>query len=463
MSKRSRVHDAAPIQTKRHRYQRFTSPFGFDVTAYSSLLAEPCSLGALTHSLTNTIVSFRQGEPIFFKPKETYTVETVEGLYVRLKNVPKRALVSSFHTKHTVSVFEMAHELLRILHRKPRVRLVNSAAVTAMDVDMRTAIATERGHSEEQVWLNAQYQGRTVVLKTTTKIDSMLRYILEAVIHETIMRRQPGYVPTLHIVAFQKVARGERDRLILCSDQLKRKSVFSWICSMRSLHPRQNDLSIRLWKMLKRVCQCIRKLQESVSFSHRDCHCSNVYYDDNHPRPDHVKFIDFDWSSIEFNGRTLSVPRYLFDTTRPQYAKNRSVDLCIFLRTIGPALRKPQSLKAKTSFTSKDMVDIRKWNVFERKTSNFYNNIWKPLMERYERETEIFLRNKAKHSSVAMQLFKLNMGPNRKFGHVHGLRNLVKENRNSGIELDYRLGYYEWSSMTPDAILAFLDEHRFAH
>lgn len=460
MSKRPRVYSAPHVQSKRTRTQRFKSPFGFDVAAYANLLVKPCPLGAVTHKLTNTIVRFRQGEPEFFKPAKAFQVENVQGLYVRLKDESERILVSSCHTKHTVSIYKLAHEILRILHSKPRVRLVQNSPANHLEVDMRTAIATERGHSEEQVWLNARFEEKTVVLKTTTKLDSMLRYVLEAMIHETIMRHRPSYVPTLHFVAFQQVARGQKDRLILCSEQLRRKSVFSWIHSLRSLHPRKNDLNVRLWKMLKRVCQCLRSLQESVSFSHRDCHCNNVYYDDNNQRPDHVKFIDFDWSSIMFNGQYLSVPRYLFDTARPKYAKNKSVDLCIFLRTIGPALRKPVSLRSKTQFNEKDMADIRKWNDFEYKTQKFYSNIWKPLMERYERETESVLQAKAKESTVAMQLFKLNLGPKRTFGHIHGLRNLIKGNPKHGIELDYRLGYYEWSSMTPEAILNFLDKHK---
>ncbi|MDA7838853.1 ecdysteroid 22-kinase family protein [bacterium] len=463
MSKRPRVHFASQGSTKRSRKQCFKSPFGFNVTAYSNLIVKPCPLGAVTHQLTNTILRFRDGEPAFSEPNKVFEVDKVEGLYVRLKGVSERILVSSCHTNHTVSIYKLAHEILAILHSRPRVRLVKGQRANPLEVDMRTAIATERGHSEEQVWLNARFEGKTVVLKTTTKLDSMLRYVLEAMIHETIMRRRPCYVPMLHFVAFEQVARGEKNRLILCSEQLRRKSVFSWIHSMRSFHPRKDDLNVRLWKMLNRVCQCLRTLQESVSFSHRDCHCNNVYYDDDNRRPDHVKFIDFDWSSILFNGQRLSVPRHLFDSARPKYAKNKSIDLCIFLRTIGPALRKPVSLQSKTQFTEKDMVDIRKWDEFECRTEMFYNNIWKPLMKRYERETEAFLRAEAKDSTVAMQLFKLNLGPKRTFGHIHGLRNLIKKNPKQGVELDYRLGYYEWSSMTPRAILNFLDTHRFTY
>ena len=415
-------------------------------------------MGPYTHMLTNTILKFVNNKPRFSKPEKVFEVEELQGLYVKLKGVSTRVEKAYCHTRHTASIYKLSHELLRVLHSRPRIRMIEEACANHLEVDMRSAVSTVRGTAENQVWLRAKYQGRKVVLKTTTKIETMLRYVIEEVIHEIIMRQSPSYVPALKFIAFAQTADGERDRLVLCSEQLERKSVNAWICSLHSLHPRAN-INIKLWKMLRHVCICLKNLQKFAHFTHRDCHSNNVYYDEN-CNPDHVKFIDFDWSSIIYGGHTLSVPRHLFDTARPSYAKNRSVDLCIFMRTIGPTLRTPLSLKKKVTFTRKDMTSMNKWNSFEERSELFFEHIWKPIMARYERESENTLKARAATSKEAMQLLKMNIGPKGEFSHKCGLVYLSKQNAKSVNEFDYRMGYFEWPSMTPDNILTFLDKQR---
>lgn len=457
MSKR-RHERGDEVPAKRYRQTGFQSPFGFNALSYLNLVSKPGPIGPYTHMLSNTIIKVVNNKLQFSKPEKVFEVEELQGLYVKLKGVAARVEKSYCHTPHTASIYKLAHELLRILHCRPRIRMIKNACANHLEVDMRSAVSTTRGSSENRVWLRAKHQGQKVVLKTTTKIETMLRYVIEAVIHEIIMRRSPSYVPALKFIAFAQTADGERDCLVLCSEQLERKSVNAWIWSLHSLHPRAN-INIKLWNMLRQVCICLRNLQKYAHFTHRDCHSNNVYYDEN-CKPDHVKFIDFDWSSIMYGGHTLSVPRHLFDTSRPYYAKNRSVDLCIFLRTIGPTLRTPLSLKKKVSFTRKDMTSMNKWNIFEERSALFFEKIWKPIMTRYERESEKILKARASTSKEAMQLLKMNVGPKGEFSHGHGLVNLSKRNPKSVNEFDYRMGYFEWPSMTPDAIITFLEQQR---
>lgn len=454
MPKRSRS-DTETTHPSKRRVLRDNDAFGFHTTPCLDLLVKPCAIKSFTHRLDNVILRFENGQPIYNHPNKKIEIQTLpNSLYVSYKKTSERILKSSCHTPHTESLFKMAHELLRILHRRQRIRFVRHDTRHDFEVDMRHAHSSERGHAEDKVWLNAKYRGQTVILKTTTKIGSMLRYVIEAMIHQHMQRHCSSYVPTLFFVGFQSVNKGQRDRFVLCSSQLKRASVFSWVRSLRTLRV-QSNVSVKLWKMLKRVCHCLMNLQQHVQFTHRDCHCNNVYYDDADNKPDHVKFIDFDWSSIMIGDHVVSVPRYLFDTTRASYAKNRSVDLCIFMRTLGPLLQTPERVKR-----SGRRSDLSEWMTFERKTNRFYKHIWKPLMQRYERESEIILKRNIAQTKVAMQLYKMNLGPDKTFGHAHGLLNLAKTNVKQVGEFDYRMGYFEWPCMTPTSVLAFLDSHK---
>lgn len=453
--------------SKRKNIQQYTAtakrfrrsdpgPFGFDYMPYVNQIAEPCPLGQTTHMLSNPIVGFVKNDPCFFKPSSVFQVENTSGLFANIRGISKRYLKSVFHTPHTVSIYKMAHDLLKIIHKRPRISFVNERAKNDMEVDISRCMKSGRNHTGDHVWLNAIYKGQVVVLKTSTKLSSILKYLIEAVIHDQVMQKTPSYVPKLHFVAFAKVAKGEDDLFVICSQQLKRPSAYSWIRTLPSHHPKKN-LNIKLWHMLRNVCLCLRNMQRYSQFTHRDCHSSNVYYDEFNRES--VKFIDYDWSSIVINGHKLSVPRELYDTARETYARNRSVDLCVFMRTIGPALRAPTSLVKRVQdprSNAKDLIELEKWRHYEERTSAFYNKIYQPIMRKYERESEDFLKQHVQ-DKTAMQLLKLNLNAKGAFSHLFGVRNLLKQKK-EGISFDYRMGYFEWQSMTPENILQHLQE-----
>ena len=260
--------------------------------------------------------------------------------------------------------------------------------------------------------------GDFVVLKTTTDPAMQLKYILDAVIHAQTARSVSNYVQKLHFVAFW----GES--LVVCSGQMmEEKSVFSF---MNTLKQRQVP-DILAYKMVESFCLAPRKLQNRAEFTHRDCHTSNVYYDS---RRKITKFIDFDWSCIRIGGKIISVPRHLYDTTRAQYGVNRSVDCCVFFRTLGHSL-----------------INVP---IFKKK-------IYDPLMRRYEVDSREILKRKSKEDVAAFQLYRfstINGKISGRYAHRYGIA-LYKGN------FDYMMGYYTYTSMTPDFILRFLKKHKF--
>jgi hypothetical protein len=389
-------------------------PFGFDLGQYMAPIKQEYHLGVKTHHLDNCITGFKKGQPIFENPTRTFTVMKTDGLMATFKGRDRRELVSEFHTSHTVSLFAMAHRIKSRLLKAGGVHLQEAAASEFKQVDLRHAKHQLRHSKTDIVWLNATHLSKAVVLKTTTDPLTMLRYILEAVIHHRLATVCPESFPTLYFVGFEK-----RKRLVVCSEQLPTVSVTRFV---RELSPNDDHA---MWRMARQVCCTVLKVQQQLRFTHRDCHTSNVYYD---KQTDTVKFIDFDWSSLQWGGAKISVPQYLYDTTRPTYCRNRSVDLCIFWRTLGPTLdRAPR----------------------------FRNHIYKPLMKRYEEESRRFLRNQSARDTAAMHLYKTSSSDQSMRGHYAHRFGLKK----NPVNFEYKMAYYEWACMTPNSILQFMADH----
>ena len=205
-------------------------------------------------------------------------------------------------------------------------------------------------------------------------------------------------------------------QLVVCSEQLTSISVTSF---MRMNTTMDKDVT----QLVVDVCQALLNIHKKIHFTHRDCHISNIYYEST---TNTVKFIDFDWSCLQYQGRNISVPRHLYDTTRAQYCSNKSVDCCIFLRTLGPTLAQ---------------VPL------------FMDKIYRPLMQRYEQESKQMLKRWSVNDTAAMQLYKMstcNQKIRGHYSHSHGLNHRPKI-------FDYLMGYYEWPSMTPQAIIQFIN------
>lgn len=419
-----RRHNTPREQTPPIAYRRVIlrpHPFGFPIDPVIRNLSAPSALGMSSHSIQNYITGFRNGLPIFHNPNHVYHIDSVSGIYASLTGRKEPMLVSKLHTSYTVKLYHEAHGILGQIRRQPLVNLVNVPADDFKVVDISRASYNRRQNIRNMVYLNAKHMGKTVVLKTTTDPSTMLKYVLEAVIHLNLSRKAAHCVPELHFIG---MASG--NRLVVCSEQLRTPSIASWCNTLQ-----RRDNSRALYFMLKNVCNAFAVIQRTAHFTHRDSHTSNVYYNEQTRQ---IQFIDFDWSCIRIDSKILSVPRFLYDTTRSVYGKNRSVDLCIFMRCLGNQLKNAPI---------------------------FINEIWLPLMRRYERESgQILLRKMAgtdgpDQVSAAKQLYKMGFGKlngRRVYSHV----NAYKKYKN---EFDYIMGYFEWPCMTPQGILQFLRDH----
>ena len=389
-------------------------PFGFDLNPFIAPIKKDCGLGVKTHHVDNCITGFVKGQPVFEKPNQFFTVTKTDGMMATLKGQDDRKLVSEFHTSHTVSLFAMAHQIKERLLKAEGVHLLKGRTSEFKHVDMRHSKHQLRHSKTDIVWLNATHLSRSVVLKTTTDPLTMLRYILEAVIHHRLAATCPECFPTLYFVGFEK-----RQRLVVCSEQLPTISVTRFV---RELAP-NDDRTV--WYMVRQVCRTVLKVQKKIHFTHRDCHTSNVYYDTQKRT---VQFIDFDWSCLQWGRTKISVPQYLYDTTRQTYCRNKSVDMCIFWRTLGPILDS---------------------------APRFRDRIYKPLMRRYEEESRQFLRNRSATDIAGMHLYKTSSSNQSMRGHYAHRFGLKKYPTN----FEYKMAYYEWACMTPKSILQFMEDH----
>jgi len=397
---------------KRKRVDSVTSialPFGFDMSTHLERLIEPQKIGKKTHSIQNYIIRFDQhGQPIFQFPDQ-YKISSHSGILVKIRDQETSKRISELHTSYTVHLYHMAHKILSMIKKQPRVEITRKESCTFKQVDIRSAKYNQRKNKKNLVYLNAIHMGQRVIMKTTSDPANMLKYILEAVIHHYLQLKTPRCVPKLCFVGCTKSG-----RLVTCSEQLVVPPIADWLVT-------RSDNNEALLHMLKNVCHAFRVIQRDAHFTHRDSHTANVYYDE---RRRIIKFIDFDWSCIQTEQKIVSVPRFLYDTTRPGYGKNRSVDLCIFMRCLGKQLQ----------------------------PGVFLNKIWKPLMSRYEQDCETALTAKMKTEEAAMQIYKLSTDTGNikgKYAHTFGIKR-------HGKEFDYLMGYYEWNTMTPKAILQFL-------
>jgi serine/threonine protein kinase len=200
--------------------------------------------------------------------------------------------------------------------------------------------------------------------------------------------------------------------------------------------PREQDQSAALKSMLIGVCTALETVQRS-GFTHRDLHTSNIFWDHKTKR---VTFIDFDWSCIVVRGKKISIPRFLYDTTRKSYGCNKSVDLCIFMRNLVTTIA--------------NQAALRKINLF--------GNEVKKIMVNYQAECKQMLcrdfdNDQEKHA--AFQLYKSCTEDGTiysEYKHRFGIQRLT-----DSIEFEYRQGYFEWKSMTPSNVKFFLVTGKF--
>ena len=406
-------------------YRRATSPFGYAIDAHLGTIRAPCGVSTESYTLKNPILGFeRDGKPVFKNPKKKCTLGEQHGMLVRVRE--KNWFTSLFHTTHTISLFSMAFDILKELYKQPHA-YVGTGDGVEKQINIQDAIFHPRKKSS--VWLNCRHRGQKVVIKSTSDPYMKLRYILDGTIHYLLERCCPTYVPKLHFVSLM-----DNGDVAICSEQLQIPSLYEWISkTLIETRPRR-FWNRALWFMMRNVCRAIQRMQQRANFTHRDCHANNVYYDMENKR---ILFIDFDWSSICVNGKVVSEPRFLYDTTRNDYANNRSLDCCILFRSIV------------------DILMLRN-NELNGAFDPFLEHVYFPLFRRYEEESGRVLKRDCAYSKAAIQLYKINTADkkmNGLFGHGYGMAHTKKE-------YEYKMGWQQWDCMTPESILAFLNKRR---
>lgn len=390
-------------------------PFGFRFEHYLDQVAQKSVLLDETHGLDNPVRAFDlRGAPVFTYPRAKFDVVFEHGARVEIlhKRRQKTVATSALHTPHTISLKKAAHDILIKLRTQPRI-VWDGPSDSLYDIHLSNKQSRKSHGGKLEVWTNARYCGRRVVLKTTKDAAYMLRYILEAVVHTLVFRKCPRAVPTPLLVGLTV-----DNRLVVCMEELTMPSVTAYIRHLPTNACRS------LLEMSRHFCETISQVQ-AAGFTHRDAHTSNVYVD---PRTLRTRLIDFDWSAIRWGNTVLSIPRHLYDSTRESYGSNRSVDCCIFFRSLQTQLDK-----------------IRLDGVIQ-----YVQRFLTPLMQRYEDECRFSLVGAS--DAVSQQLYRVasSTGELRgEYRHVHGLSRLSKD-------FDYEMGYYEWQTMRPDAILKSL-------
>lgn len=385
-------------------------PFGFDFEKYLASVPSKSVLLDESHALDNPILGFTNGAPVFKYPKGKLDVMFEYGTRVEIlhRNRTKMVATAALHTPHTISLKKAAFDILERLRKQPTVRW-NGDGNHFYDVRVDKMPPLSRHKDKMQLFLNARHMDRRVVLKTTQDHGLMLRYILEAVIQTLLYRRCPESVPRPALVGLTA-----DNRLVFASEELLTPSVTTFIRTV----PTTNQLLY----MSQQFCEMMIRVQ-AAGCTHRDTHTSNVYVD---PQTMHTRLIDFDWSALKYEQIVLSVPRHLYDSTRELYGRNRSVDCCIFFRSL-----------------QKQLADMPAM-------ADYYNTFLTPLMQRYENECREQLT--AAKDTVSRQLYNIASSKNGQYSHARGLRRLA-------LDFDYEMGYYEWKTMRPEAILYFMKNH----
>ena len=416
--------------------------FGFDVSDSLHLISDDMTLPHDVHSLMDTIETFESSKPIYKHKFCLYSTTGTKGMYMGTQSVspndkssdnddvesPQPTLISDFHNTHTESLLCMADELLSKLRMEPSVNYQNNGIEISQFKTVYTGNSTTSPGGQTSVLTNCKHMGTNVIVKRAISKKDQLRTVLEAVVHLYVEHKHPEFVPKLHFIAFDS-----DNNLVVCSEEVEFDSIHHYI--MKTL-PREQDQSAALKSMLIGVCTALETVQRS-GFTHRDLHTSNIFWDHKTKR---VTFIDFDWSCIVVRGKKISIPRFLYDTTRKSYGCNKSVDLCIFMRNVVTTIA--------------NQAALRKINLF--------GNEVKKIMVNYQAECKQMLcrdfdNDQERHAAFQMYKSCTEDGTiHSEYKHRFGIQRLT-----DSIEFEYRQGYFEWKSMTPSNVKFFLVTGKF--
>ena len=444
-NKRKRLGTGVPMRQVQGVQHPSEKAFGFDVSGDLHRISSDMTLPSQVCSLMGTIKSFDGSKPIYKCPFRSYLTEGNSGMYMPNQLVDtgdksphdnedtpmvdsQTTLISDFHNTHTESLLCMADELLSKLRMEPSINYQTDGTEVSQFKTVHTGNSSTSPGGQSSVLTNCKHMGANVIVKKAISRKDQLRTVLEAVVHLYVEHKHPGFVPKLHFVGFDS-----DNNLAVCSEEVESTSIHHYI--MKTL-PREQDQSAALKSMLIGVCTALETVQRS-EFTHRDLHTSNIFWD---PKTKKVTFIDFDWSCIVVSGKKISIPRFLYDTTRKSYGCNKSVDLCIFMRNVVTTIANQKSL---------------------RKLSLFGNEL-KQIMGNYQAECKQMLcrefdNDQEKHA--AFQLYKTCTEDGTIYGaykHRFGIQRLT-----DSIEFEYRQGYFEWKSMTPSNVKFFLVTGKF--
>lgn len=413
--------------------------FGFDIEEYLKCISPPTKPPSKMYLLDNIIQRFENNLPVYTDPTDFDDSGNIHGMYSCFKKDGEKEedldLLSEYHNKHTESIINLAMELLSQLNKQHLVNIDISNVSNTPENKFKTVYAGNavRPKGCVSVLTNCIHLSKKVILKKAITIKEQQIMVIEALIHLYVSHN--SFIPQIHFIGFTK-----DHELITCSEAVTCPSVH--IFMTRQLASEKFNLrqkSLMLKTMILKICDGILSLQKK-KFSHRDLHTSNVFWDYHSNK---ATIIDFDWSSVIIGSHKISVPRFLYDTLRPTYATNKSIDMCIFLRNVVNTLSKTKTLQ----------------NI------PFFQNELTQIMSNYENECKQLLcrdfydgGDGGREKSAAFQLYKKCTEDQTIFtcySHENGIRNLGE------VKFEYRQGYFEWQSMQPANIKFFIETGNF--
>ena len=422
-----------------------TAAFGFDAVDHLSIVSTERGIVSNAFSLLNTVLGDNCLQPDFKHPLYLFPTDGYKGMYMPVQTIENGSpdegkeatpmLIAEFHNIHTQSLFCLANRLLARISSQPDVKFQKNCQE---DSQFKT-VYTERsltpdGESgdagQSSVLTNCKHMGARVVLKKAKSLRDQQRTVLEALIHLNVEHKHPGFVPKLHFIGVTA-----DKTLVVCSEEVSSPSVYDFVTKM--LPDTEQAKNRALQTMMSSVCRALIAVQKS-NFTHRDLHTSNVFYDNHN---DKITFIDFDWSCISIAGKNVSVPRFLYDTSRESYGCNKSVDTCIFIRNLVNAMMSTTALRQLS----------------------FFKTTLLTIMENYENECKLMLCRKfasEKEKDAAFQLYRSSTEDETiytEYEHNYALRRLGDD----AVEFEYRQGYFEWKSMVPENVLHFIQNGTF--
>ena len=115
-----------PKKRRRVEQSRATTidPFGFDLCPFMALISEDFRFPEQSRRILNYISGFdAEGVAQYERPQKVWQTESINGLFVKFQGDSTKVFIAGMHTKHTESMYRMAHGIKAALKRMPECQL----------------------------------------------------------------------------------------------------------------------------------------------------------------------------------------------------------------------------------------------------------------------------------------------------------------------------------------------------